>query len=292
MTRSGSRLGYAIRFIETGMTIVHASRLRLSCSPAAGADAHAWSGDRGSDPGLAQKRLKIFRQARRHSWVVRGLRVLLPLAALASAAFYFIGVQVKLTTPQGEFTAKIPTFDGENFKMENPSYTGVTNEGGKFSIKAKAGYQDIRNANVIKLHDIDGHLTQISSDWAHLIANNGIYDSKSELLNLAGDVKVTSSNGMVAYLKSADVRTKEQIITTKDPVRVELATGTTIESDTMVINAKDKEITFEGNVRSHLVRAPDTKPMNAPVVAAGGLRGGADANGPDDDADVMTGRQR
>ena len=71
---------------------------------------------------------------------------------------------------------------------------------------------------------------------------------------MSGDIKVTSSNGMTAYLKTADVQTKTQIVTSRDRVIVEMSNGTTVESDGMVLNAKTKEITFEGQVRTQLVR--------------------------------------
>jgi hypothetical protein len=35
---------------------------------------------------------------------------------------------------------------------------------------------------------------------------------------------------------------------------VEMSNGTTVESDGMVLNAKTKEVTFEGQVRTSLVR--------------------------------------
>ena len=105
------------------------------------------------------------------------------------------------------------------------------------------------------MQTIESHLTQEGEQWAHLVSNDGIYDSKSDLLELEGKITVTSSNGMTAHLKTATIQTKTQIVTSKDPVIVEMATGTTVESDGMELNAKTKEIVFTGNVRSHLVRS-------------------------------------
>ena len=56
------------------------------------------------------------------------------------------------------------------------------------------------------------------------------------------------------------MQTKLQIVTSKDPVLVEMANGTTVDADGMVLNSKTKEVTFEGRVRTHLVRSPGAKP--------------------------------
>lgn len=203
-----------------------------------------------------EERARQLRQARRHSVLVRVLRLILPVAALASLGLYFLRDRIEIQIADGKFSGEIPTLSGDNLKMENPRYEGFTAEGGKFVVKAKTGYQDFRNPTSIRLIDIDSHLTQPNEQWAHLVSNEGVYDTKGELLKLSGDIKVTSSNGMTAYLKTADVQTKTQIVTTKDPVLVEMSNGTTVESDRMVLNAKTKEINFEGQVRTLLVRPP------------------------------------
>jgi LPS export ABC transporter protein LptC len=202
------------------------------------------------------ERDRVLRQAKRHSVLVRILRVTLPVAAILSFGLYFTRARISVPLGPGTFSGEFPAFTGDNLKMDNPRYEGFTAEGGKFIVKAITGYQDFRNPNTIRLITIDSHLTQPNDQWAHLVSNEGIYDTKGELLKLSGDIKVTSSNGMTAYLKTADVQTKTQIVTSRDPVIVEMSNGTTVESDGMVLNAKTKEVTFEGQVRTHLVRPP------------------------------------
>ena len=204
----------------------------------------------------AGERARVLRQAKRHSILVRILRVTLPIAAVLSFGWYFTRARIEVPVGPGTFSGEIPTFSGDNLKMDNPRYDGFTAEGGKFIVKAVTGYQDFRNPNSIRLITIDAHLRQPDDQWAHLVSNEGVYDTKGDLLKLSGDIKVTSSNGMIAYLKTADVQTKTQIVTSRDPVIVEMSNGTTVESDGMVLNAKTKEVTFEGQVRTHLVRRP------------------------------------
>jgi lipopolysaccharide export system protein LptC len=207
----------------------------------------------------AADRNRVFRQAKRHSFLVRLLRFVCPVAAVLSFGWYFTNKRIELDVGGGKFSGEIPTIQGDNLKMENPRYEGFTAEGGKFNVTAKTGYQDFRNPARVRLITIDSHLTQANEQWAHLISDEGLYDTKGDLLDLSGNIKVTSSNGMTAYLKTAQVGTKTQIVTSKDPVLVEMANGTTVDADGMVLNAKTKEVTFEGKVRTHLVRDQATK---------------------------------
>jgi lipopolysaccharide export system protein LptC len=208
---------------------------------------------------ISAERAKAFRRARRHTRFVRLLRLLLPVCAIASVGFYFTGylssARISIQVPQGTVTASVPTFDGSNLKMENPKYEGFTAGGGKFSVTAKTGYQDFRNPSVFRLETIAAHLAQPDEQWAHLVSDDGVYDSKKELLTLAGNIKVTSSNGMTVHLKTAEVQVKPQIVTSKDPVIVEMSNGSTVESERMSLDAKAKEVVFEGSVRSRLVRS-------------------------------------
>ena len=223
----------------------------------------------------AGERARVLRQAKRHSILVRILRVTLPIAAVLSFGLYFTRARIEVPIGPGTFSGEIPTFSGDNLKMDNPRYEGFTTEGGKFIVKAVTGYQDFRNPNSIRLISIESHLTQPNDQWSHLVSNEGIYDTKADLLKLSGDIKVTSSNGMTAYLKTADVQTKTQIVTSRDPVVVEMSNGTTVESDGMVLNAKTKEVTFEGQVRTHLVRPPATD-KSASGATAGKKAGAVD----------------
>lgn len=205
-----------------------------------------------------QERARVLRQARRHSIVVRLMRVLLPVATVLSFGLYFLQGRIEVALPEGKFTGEIPTLSGDNLKMDNPRYEGFTADGAKFVVKAKTGFQDFRNPTTIRLVAIEARLSQPGEQWANLVSNEGVYDTKGDLLKLSGDITVTSSTGTTARLKTADVQTKTQVVTSSEPVIVEMSNGTTVESDGMVLNAKTKEITFEGKVRTHLVRRPQS----------------------------------
>jgi lipopolysaccharide export system protein LptC len=211
-------------------------------------------------PSAPDSRVKAFRQARRHTLLVRALRVLFPLAAMLSLAGFFFGRPIKLTIGQGQLTAPLPTFDGQKLVMENPRYEGVTKDGARFSVAAKLGHQDEKVATTVVLKRIEGQLVQLSGLKYTLVCDAGVYDTKKEHLTLSGNIKLTTSDGMTAYLKSASIDMKTHVITSSEPVRAESVHGHTIDASSLFINAKTKDVEFEGGVRTHFVPPRDTRP--------------------------------
>ena len=105
----------------------------------------------------AGERDRVLRQAKRHSILVRILRAALPVAAVLSFGLYFTRARIVVPVGPGTFSGDIPTFSGDNLKMDNPRFEGFTTEGGKFVVKAATGYQDFRNPSSIRLVMIDSH---------------------------------------------------------------------------------------------------------------------------------------
>ncbi|KAB2848561.1 MAG: hypothetical protein F9K44_10485, partial [Hyphomicrobiaceae bacterium] len=144
--------------------------------------------------------------------------------------------------------------------MENPRYEGVTNDGARFLVSAKLGHQDEKVATTVILKRIEGHLVQLSGLKYTLVADIGVYDTKREHLTLTGNIKLTTSDGMTAYLKSASIDMKTHVITSSEPVRAESVHGHSVDASSLVIKAKTKEVEFEGGVRTHFVPPQDQRP--------------------------------
>lgn len=203
--------------------------------------------------------MRAFKQARRHTLLVKALRVLLPAAAVLSLGGFLIGRPVTITIGQGQLTTKLPTFDGQKLVMENPRYEGTTSDGARFSVAAKIGHQDEKVSTTVILKTIEGHLVQLTGLKYTLNSDVGIYDTKNEHLTLSGNIKLTTSDGMTAYLKSASIDMKTHVIKSSEPVRAESVHGHTIDAARLLINAKTKEVEFEGEVRTHFVPQQDTR---------------------------------
>lgn len=202
-------------------------------------------------------RTRLMRRARIHSRFVRSLRVVLPATAVISLVLY--GVALKLALPpkvKGLDPGRIK-ISTENLTMENPKYDGFNADGGKYFVTSKTATQDIRQKGPVQLETISGTLTQPDKTLTDLTATRGTFDTKKNELELYDGIDVVSQSGMRAKLSRATILTKESIITSREPVKVDMPTGQVTSSE-LEIYQKKRQVAFIGNVVTRLV--PETKP--------------------------------
>src|SRR5687768_7873982 len=81
----------------------------------------------------ARDRTRSFKAARRHSMMVRLMKLGLPLAALGVGALY---IPTKIVTPQGELAIEKFAIDKGGLKMINPRFKGVHEKHGVYDVRA------------------------------------------------------------------------------------------------------------------------------------------------------------
>ncbi len=194
------------------------------------------------------ERVQAFKRATRHGYFVRGMKFLLPVIALGVALAMFMSLKFSLMIGDEKLSVGAVEISANDLKMINPKLDGYTDEGGKYSVTAEEALQDVRNTDEIRLNSVKAQLTQVSKDWARVTAPHGLFHVKREVLDLNGDINVTSSNGMKAFLTEANIFVKTQMILSNKPVRVEMLNGT-VRSDSMTIETKKRILLFEGRVR-------------------------------------------
>ena len=104
---------------------------------------------------------------------------------------------------------------------------------------------------VIKLNGITGELIDAKKLRTTLAAKRGTFDNKANVLELYDSIDVAGDAGMKAKLTRATIDTKENIITSREPVMVMMEAGT-ISANQMTARQKAKEYTFVDKVRTHL----------------------------------------
>ena len=200
----------------------------------------------------AADRARNLARARRHTRVVRALRFSLPGAAAGVVALY-VAMIVGTTGWVGSFPKlEIPRILPDNLTMDNPSYEGFNKDGGKYVVRAKTAVQDLVNTEFVRLNDITGDMTDANKSKTNLTAAKGEFNTKTNLLELTGGIDIVAESGLKAKLSTATIETNENIITSKEPVLVELPSGT-IRSNEMRILSKSREIAFVHDVKAHLV---------------------------------------
>lgn len=215
----------------------------------------------------AAEREGAFRRARRHTALVKILKVLLPATAVVCVGYYAATLVISSSLKSHNITAGKITVDPANLTMANPHYSGFGKDGSEYKVKARSAVSDLRMAAPIRLDQIDGEIIQPTGVVTHLKAKWGTYDQKKELLELYEKIDVDATNGMRARLTRATVLAKESRIISDEPVHAETTTGE-IRARTMTLDTKSRKANFRDDVRVTL------KPTN-PATALRGSEGGA-----------------
>jgi lipopolysaccharide export system protein LptC len=215
---------------------------------------------------------RAFRAARRHSIMVRVLRVALPAAvALVTLAVvlvtYFnpLRVLAKLPIDVGNLV-----ISGTKITMEQPRMAGFTRDARAYELSADAAAQDLTKPDLIELNKIHAKIEMQDKSSVEMTALGGLYDSKGETLKLDRDILLTSSTGYEGRLSEASIDIRTGHVVSKHPVQLKLLQGTLDAKGLEIVNSGDL-IRFDGGVKMILMLNQPAKdePDNAPPAAPG-----------------------
>lgn len=229
----------------------------------------------------AADRARNLARARRHTRFVKFLRISLPGAAAGVVGLYFLLILDATGMVANLPRLEVPRIIPENLTMDNPSYEGYNKDGGRYTVHAKTAVQDLVNTDFVRLNGITGDLTDAKKSKTRLTAAEGEFDTKNNRLELSGGIDIVAESGLKAKLSRATILTNDNVIFSKEPVLVEMPTGT-IRSNEMRILNKSREVAFIEDVRAHLVpekkegAAENAEVAPTKTAAAAPLIGGGD----------------
>lgn len=82
--------------------------------------------------------------------------------------------------------------------MSGAAFVGTDKNGEPFKLRAKTGYQEYDNPDVIFLDTVSGTISRVTNKVKvtdNIRANRGQYNRKKKTITLTGNVNVDSSNG-------------------------------------------------------------------------------------------------
>jgi lipopolysaccharide export system protein LptC len=189
---------------------------------------------------------RAFRAARRHSRMVRMLRVALPVAVVLGLGGMFV---VTYFNPLRILT-KLPVniddlvVSGTKITMEQPRLSGFTKDQRAYEFTAAAAAQDLTKPNIVELRNIHAKVDMQDKTTMSMTAATGVYDTKAETLKLKDNILLTSSNGNKGRLSEAVIDVRKGNVVSDRPVELEMLQG--------VLNANKLEIVDSGTlVRFH-----------------------------------------
>lgn len=199
---------------------------------------------------VGSSRAVAFGYAQRHSRRVRLLKFTVPtVAALIALAFPIYSYMAAPVAAPVEADSSIMT-DGK-LVMANPKLEGVTRQNLPYAMNALRAIQDVTKPGLVELEGIDAKLPLSADVTAAVEAANGSYDRDRNTLKLSSEITVTTTDGMVAKLKSAFLDMDKGSMSTDDPVDI-TRNGSRITSDTMSVQDNGKVLVFEKRVRVNI----------------------------------------
>ncbi|HZP70146.1 MAG TPA: LPS export ABC transporter periplasmic protein LptC [Pseudolabrys sp.] len=192
---------------------------------------------------------RAFIAARRHSRLVRRLRIAVPV--IVSVALVAVTLITYLNPLR--MLAKLPinldnlVVSGTKVTMEQPRLSGFTSDARAYELTADSAAQDMTKPDIVELRNIRAKVEMQDKSTMELNAATGLYDAKAETLRLDRDIVLNSSTGYQGRLSEAVVDIRKGNVVSEHPVEVRLLQGT-LNANRLDIVDSGEVIRFHGGV--------------------------------------------
>jgi lipopolysaccharide export system protein LptC len=210
-----------------------------------------------------------FAVAKRHSRIVRALRIVVPAAVILSLAAIIL---VSIFNPFRMLLPKLPlemgnlVVSGTKITMESPHLSGYSPDRRPYEVWAKTATQDVTDPDHVELKTLRAKVLMEDQSTVTLDALNGLMDTKQQLLDLHKDIYLQTTKGYEAWLSQAFVDMGKGTVTSDEHVDVKWADGT-LSADKLKITGGGEVVRFDGHVVMNIDKLPpaEEQPAAAPA---------------------------
>lgn len=192
---------------------------------------------------------RAFRAARRHSRLVRILRIAVPVVVVMGLTIVTL---ITYFNPL-RMLAKLPinidnlVVSGTKVTMEQPRLSGFTSDARAYELTADTAAQDMTKPDIVELRNIRAKVEMQDKTSVEMTAVSGIYDAKGETLKLDREILLRSSTGYQGRLSEALIDIRKGNVVSEHPVEVKLLQGTLNANRLDIFNSGDV-VRFHGGV--------------------------------------------
>lgn len=192
-------------------------------------------------------REKAFARARRHSRLVRLLKVVLPAAAVVVAGI-FVGYSMLSSAGVARVEAGLPAIEDGKLVMSNPKLDGFTNNNLPYEMTAARATQALGGASAIHLEKIRGKVPMDAGTEVSFEAASGTFDREGNTLDINSPLALTTTSGIRAWLQSALINIDTNELSTDKAVEVDM-NGMHITADSLHTTKGGRVFMFDRRVR-------------------------------------------
>jgi lipopolysaccharide export system protein LptC len=206
---------------------------------------------------------RAFRAARRHSRLVRILRIAVPVTVVIGV---IIVTLITYFNPL-RMLAKLPinidnlVVSGTKVTMEQPRLAGFTSDARAYELTADTAAQDMTKPDIVELRNIRAKVEMQDKTSMEMTAISGTYDAKGETLKLDREILLRSSTGYQGRLSEALIDIRKGNVVSEHPVEVKLLQGTLNANRLDILDSGDL-VRFHGGVVMEMMlnQSPPAKP--------------------------------
>jgi len=207
---------------------------------------------------------RAFRAARRHSRIVRILRIALPIAVVAALAVTVLMTYFNPLRMLGSLPVNIDKLvvSGTKITMEKPRLAGFTHDARPYEMSAEAAQQDLTKPDLVELHNLHAKLQMQDKSTMVMSAANGVYNAKTEMLELNKDI-VLSSKSYEGRLSQATIDVSKGNVVSNAPVELKMLQGKLDANHLEIVNSGEL-VRFTQGVTMDLKLNQPSPPPGAP----------------------------
>ena len=191
--------------------------------------------------------------------VDRRLGILISLVLLAIPTTLLAvapNLRIGPATDRVTYHATADAGSGALSTMQNAQYHGVDQRGQPFTLTADEANQ--RGTDDVMLAKPVGDITLTSGAWLMLRSDSGVFNQKSQLLNLHGNVTLYRNDGTILTAPVAAIDLRAGSATSAAPVSAQGPFGTLNAANGFNITGRGTDVTFLGPVTLTLAEANPT----------------------------------
>jgi lipopolysaccharide export system protein LptC len=198
-------------------------------------------------------RIEAATLARRRFLVTLAKRVL-PLGAIVILLALVLAPELRGNgADRMSYHMKDVATAGAGSHMQTARFRGVDQNGEPYTVTAASA--DEQGSNLVTLNAPIGDLTQKAGDWLMLKSDHGVYDQRSQVLQLDGHVTLYRNDGTIVTTPHAAVDLRLGTASSDEPVQVQGPFGTLTSQKGFSLIDRGAQITFLGNATLTLTQA-------------------------------------
>jgi lipopolysaccharide export system protein LptC len=190
---------------------------------------------------------RAFASARRHSWLVSGLKFVLPALVVAGGVVFWASTRFipsDLATIARD--AGIDT-TSETVTMNRPRISGFEGTRRAYDVQAELAVQSLNDPKVMTFHKIDASIGLDDAGIATLNAAIGVYDGNRNTLALKDGITVATDTGYSATASELAVDLGKGSLMSPVPIEIKTAQGS-IRANALSVTERGKRIVFSNGV--------------------------------------------